>query len=64
MRKSAGPLEIANPSWDPKASVGMRALAVSGSTLYAGGRFIGIGGRYHVAALDAASGARLMARAR
>ena len=49
-------------AWDPNASdpaSGINALAVSGSTVYAGGRFSSIGGqvRNNIAALDAATGA-------
>ena len=49
-------------AWDPEASaVGyatVNALAVSGSTVYAGGQFTSIGGqtRNHIVALDAGSG--------
>src|SRR5207247_216214 len=50
-------------AWDPNASGGayhsVYALAVSGSTVYAGGGFQNIGGqpRNHIAALDATTGA-------
>ena len=48
-------------AWNPNASdpgSGVNALAVSGSTVYAGGRFSSIGGqvRNNIAALDAATG--------
>jgi hypothetical protein len=50
-------------AWDPSASnttsdVTVRALAVSGTTVYVGGNFTSIGGqsRSRIAALDAASG--------
>src|SRR5206468_498790 len=48
-------------SWDPSANGYIAAIAVSGSTVYAGGVFNGtssIGGadRNHIAAIDAATG--------
>jgi hypothetical protein len=45
-------------SWDPNASSFVRALAVDGSTVYAGGGFTSIGGqsRNRIAALDAGTG--------
>jgi len=48
-----------DPTWNPNASSEIRALAVSGSTVYAGGWFTNIGGqtRNHIAALDATTGA-------
>ena len=48
-------------AWDPKARGGLggiRALAVSGSTVYAGGAFSSLGGKVHnLAAFDARNGA-------
>jgi hypothetical protein len=52
-------------SWDPNASGGVGtsvdALAISGSTVYAGGRFTSIGGqpRSNIAALDASGNATI-----
>jgi trimeric autotransporter adhesin len=45
-------------SWDPNAGGTVAALAVSGSTVYAGGGFSSIGGktRHKLAAIDAATG--------
>jgi len=45
-------------AWNPSANSSVHALAVSGSTVYAGGWFSSIGGqtRYHIAALDATTG--------
>ena len=45
-------------SWNPGANNHVHALAVSGSTVYAGGNFTSIGGqtRSRIAALDASSG--------
>jgi hypothetical protein len=45
--------------WNPNANASVLALAVSGSTVYAGGYFSSIGGqtRNYIAALDAATGA-------
>ncbi len=48
------------PPWPPPAKcVSVKALAVSGSTVYAGGNFTAIGGqtRNRIAALDASTGA-------
>jgi hypothetical protein len=44
--------------WNPNANAWVKALAVSGSTIYVGGSFTGIGGqaRNRIAALDAATG--------
>ena len=44
--------------WNPGANNIVKALALSGSTVYAGGSFTSIGGqpRSHIAALDAATG--------
>ncbi len=46
-------------AWDPNANGNVEALALSGTTVYAGGGFTNIGGasRYRIAALDASSGA-------
>jgi hypothetical protein len=45
-------------AWNPNASYSVSALAVSGSTVYAGGQFTSIGGqaRNGIAALDATTG--------
>ncbi len=45
-------------SWDPNASSQVYALAVSGSTVYAGGNFGSIGGqtRVNIAAINTLTG--------
>jgi Domain of unknown function (DUF5122) beta-propeller len=45
-------------SWNPDANAEVYALALSGSTIYAGGEFLDVGGqtRHRIAALDARSG--------
>jgi hypothetical protein len=45
-------------SWNPDANGEVYALALSGSTIYAGGEFLDIGGqtRHRIAAIDARSG--------
>ena len=57
-RHSTGPPGQAT-SWNPDADGYVYALAVTGSTVYAGGNFSAIGGqaRNHIAALDATTGA-------
>src|SRR6185295_10297713 len=52
------PISGAATSWNPNASAGVYALALSGSNVYAGGVFTTIGGqaRNYIAALDATTG--------
>ena len=61
IKVSSSNSEVATATATSSATAGVYDLAVSGSTVYAGGRFVTVGGqtRKRIAALDATTGAAL-----